>query len=320
MIKDLHFENPRVFEDTYFRAEETFPGIFVITQPWHKPDSLPMFCYLIVGTKAAIVYDSMLGYGNLRKFCETVTDLPLLMVNSHFHGDHAAGNFDFDCCYIHPYDLPGIYHGFAENTEEMYRQAVATSIPEFIPNIRVEDMCAIRPMKTFPIFDGDVFDIGDRELTVVHVGGHSPGSIMLLDPVYHVAFSGDTCNNDTLLLNGDSIREYLGGILHLRKFTAGILYCFGGHESFPASVIDEQIELCMKILEGTDDHYRCEIEFPPGNVHMALFGAEMKSLYRRTDGKDANIQYTEDVVFESVWPKRRVITSGDPAVQRIYTE
>ena len=65
------------------------------------------------------MYDSMFG-GNLRKFCEKITDLPILMVNSHFHGDHAAGNFDFDCCYIHPFDLPGIYKGFAQTQEECW--------------------------------------------------------------------------------------------------------------------------------------------------------------------------------------------------------
>ena len=123
MIPELIFENHRVIEDKYFRADETFPGVYKISQPWFREDSLHVYCFLIVGSKAAIVYDSMFGYGNLRAFCEKITDKPLLMVNSHFHGDHSAGNFDFDSCYIHPYDLPGIYQGFAKTREELLQHA-----------------------------------------------------------------------------------------------------------------------------------------------------------------------------------------------------
>ena len=318
MINDLKFNSPRVYEDTYFRAEETFPGVFKISQPWFRDDALHVYCFLIIGEKYAIIYDSMFGYGNLRKFCESITDLPLILVNSHFHGDHAAGNFDFDSCYIHPFDLPGIYQGFCKTKEELFQRAIETAVPEYRDKLRMEDMCEIKPMKTFPIYDGDVFDIGGRELTVIHVGGHSPGSIMLLDPAYHVAYSGDTCNNDTLVLRGDSITEYLAGLKHLREHTDSILYCFGGHEDFPAAIIDEQIELCERVIAGTDDHKEYELEFPPGHVHMALFAAEMSSFYRRTDGKDANIQYREEIVHHSSWPERRILDGSDPSAQRIY--
>ena len=317
MIDNLKFENPHVIEDTYFRAIETFPGIFKISQPWFAEGKLLVYSFLIVGTKAAIVYDSMFGYGNLRKFCEKITDLPLLMVNSHFHGDHAAGNFDFDACFIHPYDLAGIYHGFCQTKEELYERALDTAVPEFRDKIRVEDMCAPRPMKAFPIFDGDVFDIGDRELMVVHVGGHSPGSIMLLDPTYQVAYSGDTCNNDTIVTNGDSIEEYLQGLIHLRKYTDDILYLFGGHEDFPATIIDEGIELLQKVISGTDDRAEYEIPFPPGHITKVLFGAKMKSFYRRVDGKDMNVQYKLNNIFFT-GKRRRIISGLSPDAVRSY--
>lgn len=318
MIDELVFENPRVIEDDYFRATETFPGIYKISQPWFREGTLLSFGFLIVGTKAAIMYDSMFGYGNLRKFCEKITDLPILMVNSHFHGDHAAGNFDFDCCYIHPFDLPGIYKGFAQTQEELLARAIDTAKPKFVSHLKAEDMCYPRPMKAFPIFDGDVFDLGDRELTVVHVGGHSPGSIMLLDPTYHVAYSGDTCNNDTIVTWADSIEEYLAGLLHLRKYTDDIKYLFGGHEDFPATIIDEGIDLCRRVIAGTDDRVEYEVPFPGGRTIKALFGAKMKSFYRRVDGKDMNLQYRPDNV-QFTGKKKRVITAEAPNAQRSYS-
>lgn len=317
MIDELVFENPRIIEDDYFRATETFPGIYKISQPWFREGTLLSFGFLIVGTKAAIMYDSMFGYGNLRKFCEKITDLPLLMVNSHFHGDHAAGNFDFDCCYIHPFDRPGIYQGFAKTGEALLARAVETARPEFVSRLKEEDMCRSRPMKAFPIFDGDVFDIGDRELTVIHVGGHSPGSIMLLDPAYHVAYSGDTCNNDTIVTRGDSIEEYLEGLIHLRKYTDDIKYLFGGHEDFPASIIDEGIDLCRRVIAGTDDHTEYEVPFPGGRIIKAMFAARMKTFYRREDGKDMNLQYSPGNIRFS-GKKKRTITAAEPDAVRSY--
>lgn len=314
MINDLVFENHRVVEDKYFRADETFPGIWKISQPWFREDSLHVYTFLIVGTRAAIVYDSMFGYGNLRRFCEKITDLPLLMVNSHYHGDHAAGNFDFDSCYIHAYDLPGIYQGFCKTREELYRRALDTAVPDFRGQIKVEDMCEPHPMKTYPIFDGDVFDIGDRKLTVVHVGGHSPGSIMLLDPTYEVAYSGDTCNNDTIVYGPDSVETYLAGLKHLRKHTDSIKYLFGGHEDFPATIIDEGIELCERVIAGTDDHAKYTMSFPSGHEHTALFGAEMTSFFRRKDGKNMNIQYRESNIHGSS-PSPRILTADEPKPQ-----
>ncbi|MGT2465803.1 MBL fold metallo-hydrolase [Mesorhizobium atlanticum] len=43
--------------------------------------------------------------------------------------------------------------------------------------------------------DGDVVDLGDRAFEVIHVPGHSPGSIMLYDRRDQILFSGDTVHN-----------------------------------------------------------------------------------------------------------------------------
>lgn len=317
MIPALVFKNPHVIEDDYFRATETFSGVYKISQPWFREDSLHSYAFLIVGTSAAIVYDSMFGYGNLRRFCEKITDLPLLMVNSHFHGDHSGGNFDFDYCFIHAYDLPGLYQGFAKTREELLERAVETAVDSFKSRLQLEDICFMRPMKAFPLFDGDVFDIGDRQLTVIHVGGHSPGSIVLLDPKYRLAYSGDTCNNDTIVTGGDSVEEYLEGLIHLRRFADDIQYLFGGHEDFPATIIDEGIELCKRVIEGTDDRVEYVIPFPPGKQSKVLFAAKMKSFYRRVDGKDMNMQYRLDNIYFA-GKKPRVLTAREPSAARIY--
>jgi glyoxylase-like metal-dependent hydrolase (beta-lactamase superfamily II) len=47
--------------------------------------------------------------------------------------------------------------------------------------------------------DGDVIDLGDRRLEVLHVPGHTPGSIALWEAATGLLFSGDTAYVDARL-------------------------------------------------------------------------------------------------------------------------
>jgi glyoxylase-like metal-dependent hydrolase (beta-lactamase superfamily II) len=49
---------------------------------------------------------------------------------------------------------------------------------------------SVKPSSLFE--DGDVIDLGDRPLEIIHTPGHSPGSICLLDKNNRILFTGDT--------------------------------------------------------------------------------------------------------------------------------
>ena len=49
------------------------------------------------------------------------------------------------------------------------------------------------------IGEGDVIDLGDRAFEVLHLPGHSPGSIGLWDPAAGTLFSGDAIYDGPLL-------------------------------------------------------------------------------------------------------------------------
>ena len=59
--------------------------------------------------------------------------------------------------------------------------------------------------------DGDVVDLGDRAFEVLHLPGHSPGSIGLWEPATGVLFSGDAIYDGPLLdeLDGCDIAAYV---------------------------------------------------------------------------------------------------------------
>ena len=72
----------------YFKAGEIAPRTWMIEYAFTAPKGGGPYAYLLEGSDYALVIDTMLGYGNLRAFCETLTDKPLRLVNTHFHPDH----------------------------------------------------------------------------------------------------------------------------------------------------------------------------------------------------------------------------------------
>ena len=81
--------------------------------------------------------------------------------------------------------------------------------------------------------DGDVVDTGDRAFVVLHLPGHTPGSIGLWDEVSGTLFSGDAIYDGPLydFLPESSIEEYVETVRKLRDLPVSVVH--GGHnESF----------------------------------------------------------------------------------------
>lgn len=281
----------------FFKAEEIMPRIWKIEYAFVAAGGAPVFAYLIEGRDYALVVDTMYGYGNLKAFCETLTDRPFKLVNTHFHFDHTAGNYDFDACYIHPLDIPYLYSENPATREQILERAKTAALPEYRDLLEAEDFTPERPIKVYPVYDGDIFDLGDRQIEVIDVGGHSPGSIVLLDRKQRAAFTGDACNGNTLLGFGVSlsVEEYLGNLLHLKKFQPEFDMMYGGHQIFDSGIVDEGIELCARIIAGTDDRE----ERPSIGGRMATYGAKSHpEKMGRADGKRFNMSYSPDKILK----------------------
>ncbi|MDR1867184.1 MAG: MBL fold metallo-hydrolase [Treponema sp.] len=251
-------------------------------------------CYLVEGKTKALLIDTLIGVGNLRSFCRELTDLPINLVNTHGHVDHTGGNFDFDECYIHPHDIPLIYE--PESLRIGYvKNAIKKSGKDIV--ILESDFTVAVPMKTLPVYDGFVFDLGERTIEVIAVPGHTAGTIVLLDRGTRIVFSGDACNVNTLLFlpHATSIETYSESLIHLKKFQPFFDYMWGGHSlrAVPKSIIDEALELCGDIIAGTDDAVESEYLGRP-----CLYGKKKDADFRRLDGKMANIAYSKDKIHK----------------------
>jgi glyoxylase-like metal-dependent hydrolase (beta-lactamase superfamily II) len=83
---------------------------------------------------------------------------------------------------------------------------------------------------TATVRDGDILDLGDRVFEVLHVPGHSPGSIALWERSSGVLFSGDAIYDGPLLydLPGCSLDDYARTLRRLRELDVTVVHA--GHD------------------------------------------------------------------------------------------
>lgn len=129
-------------------------------------------CYVICGQEKAMVIDTVNGMEDLHAIVRSITDLPLIVVNTHGHCDHIYGNAFFEEAWLHPADRALAAEHFAMFQEEYDKRGLKA--------------CPLRDMAI-----GQIFDLGGLELEVVSLAGHTAGSIGLLDRQDRLLFSGD---------------------------------------------------------------------------------------------------------------------------------
>ncbi len=115
------------------------------------------------------------------------------------------------------------------------------------------DPRAHRPLPAPPtrlLTEGDVVDLGNRSFEVLHLPGHSPGSIGLWEKATGVLFSGDAIYDGPLLdeLPGSDIGAYVTTMKRLRSLPVDIVH--GGHE--PSFRRDRLIEIVDAYLARRD--------------------------------------------------------------------
>ena len=193
-------------------------------------------CYLITGSERALLVDSVNGYEDLKAITKTLTDLPVIVVNTHGHGDHIYGNVYFEEAWLHPADF-ALYDQFFGYAKDIMEQN----------NLKP---C---PVKALEI--GQIFDLGGVQLEVVDLSGHTAGSIGLLDKDARIIYTGDGLNTH-LWMQLDHSLPISTMLETLRKLKAehgqDFDYVAHGHTKVlrDKEILDWMIQGCEDILAG----------------------------------------------------------------------
>ncbi|MBN2009426.1 MBL fold metallo-hydrolase [candidate division KSB1 bacterium] len=176
--------------------------------------------YLVEGTEKALLIDTGTRIKNLDTFVSQITKKPVMVVITHAHGDHAGNIKYFPEIWMHPADtvlLPKEYKG-----------------------------------KINFVNEGDIFDLGEIQIEVSHMPGHTPGSIVLLDRKAGVCYSGDAfgANHVWLQLKPLSpMQTYVNSCQKMEKLMdGGITKVYCGHYVYVKKPYDKSYITAMREL------------------------------------------------------------------------
>lgn len=171
--------------EVYLIAE----GIYAIYEPGQFEE---VISFLITGDDKALLFDTGLGIGNMRRVVDQLTDLDVIVLNSHTHYDHIGSNYLFDV----------IYGTDTEFTQRRAEGSPPDAVADFLqegwvwkdlPEGFSADQYRSRPFTVSKIVgEGDSIDIGGRVLEVLFTPGHAPDSICLIDRENRLLFTGDS--------------------------------------------------------------------------------------------------------------------------------
>lgn len=185
----------------------------------------------VVGRDADLVIDFGIGLACLGDALAIAPGKPVLAVATHVHVDHVGAFHEFKTRMGHRAEAPA----FAAMPDGATLAHLFRAQPEALAEVPPAGVAAAEAYRIAPaaltriLDEGDVIDIGDARYRVLHLPGHSPGSIGLLDEVRGVFFSGDAIYQGQLVddLPGCDRAAYRGTMARILDLDVDLVH--GGH-------------------------------------------------------------------------------------------
>ena len=243
----------------WFDVYELVPGVYSIHEPqqWQE-----VISYLVIGDDKALMFDTGNGIGDIRALVDSLTDLPVVVVNSHAHFDHVGGNYQFDTIVSIDTDY-GRERASGQPNEDVRIELSPEALCREPPGEVTQDTHVVRPYaeKVTWVADGHTIDIGGHELEIRHMPGHSPGSVVLLDRERGYLWTGDTYYPGPIWLffPGTDFAAYRETIQRLAEMAPDFTHLFPAHNilvdepGILASVRDAYEKIVGGELEGEYD-------------------------------------------------------------------
>ena len=222
--------DPNVNESGYIYGKfQTGP------KTWTIMGKAPQFVYLLLGDEKAVLIDTLYGYGDLRKIVESITDKPVMVINTHGHFDHTGGNSFWPEAYMSEYAATEAKHAFGE---ELAKMAQSHAYPDY--EIKL-------------LNDGDIIELGGHTLEIIKIGAHSPGSIAVLDKTERILYSGDELDPGQVLLSQRAVPAHLETMEKLKVREAEFDFINSAHNGthLTKDYLDDFIELDRQYIAGT---------------------------------------------------------------------
>jgi glyoxylase-like metal-dependent hydrolase (beta-lactamase superfamily II) len=183
------------------------------------------------GRDRDLLFDSGLGAVPLRRHVALVRERPIVCVASHTHFDHIGGHHEFADRRVHGAEADIL--AAPDRARTLADKYADERMFDALPQGWDTAAYAVRPAPATSLLkDGDLLDLGDRVLEVIHTPGHSPGGIGLWEARTGILFSGDIVYDGPLILDTyhADLRDYDASIERLARLPVSVVH--GGH--FPS--------------------------------------------------------------------------------------
>ncbi|MFE8071837.1 MBL fold metallo-hydrolase [Marinobacteraceae bacterium S3BR75-40.1] len=227
------FELERI-DDRITRLWEPHVAAFGQCNMWH-----------VRGRDADLLVDAGMGVSSLKQAMAALIDKPLFVVATHTHMDHMGSLHEFEQRLVHPLEAAEARspEPFPVLCSDHWPAGMREAIQDQgydVPDLLIDayphegfDPKAFRLQGAEPtrlVGEGDVVDLGDTAFEVMHLPGHSPGSIGLWEPNTGTLFSGDAIYDGPLLdaIEGADRGDYRRTMERLRRLPVEVVHA--GHD------------------------------------------------------------------------------------------
>lgn len=243
----------------WYERQHISDGVTLIYEP-HVHPLLRCNIWFIKGRDSDLLIDTGLGLASLKEEISDLTDKPVTALATHMHFDHVGCLHEFDHRLIHSAEAGRMsnYQEFSflkmiPELEDYETQDDTSGFDEYLinaapnPDFDVEAFAIQSTSITRSLEEGDGIDLGNRRFEVLHLPGHSPGSIGLWEEASGTFFSGDAIYDGTLLddIPDADIPDYIATMKRIRELPVNIVH--GGHE--PSFGRERMIQLATDYIE-----------------------------------------------------------------------
>ena len=218
------------YSDEWFHVYKTHNNVYSIVEPYQYQESIS---HLIIGENKALLFDTGIGLIPIRPIIKKITNLPIIVLHSHTHFDHVGGNWEFsDVRAIETSYTKANMNGFENKRigQDFTDDSFCKDPPK---NIDLNNIYTKEWKASSYIKNKDIIDLGNRKIEILHVPGHTPDALALLDKQQGLLFTGDTYYNAELWLYvpETNLDNYQNSIDRLVQIESKVDYIFGAHRT-----------------------------------------------------------------------------------------
>ena len=186
----------KAIADTWFSIAPYSPGILLLRETHLNPYTVGDI-WLVRGRDRDLVIDSGCGMVSPVPVIETICSKPFTAVALNNSFDHAGGWHAFKERACHLEDAPALANFNVKDAKvfDYLADEMLYALPT--TDYQLSDYSLTPAKATQTVDEGDVFDLGDRQLEVMHVPGRGTGGLAIWE-----ASSGSLFTSD-MLYDGD---------------------------------------------------------------------------------------------------------------------